>query len=167
MPAFEKRTSCGHQRTKLSHFNNHLHFLQSNLFRTVLLKQCCNFSVPHLNCFFQWCPSIELFVNINLFSCLIVSFPHTWFFKTSQVSFYFQHQQQQNLLSLHDVGQIFIQVKEGGGHSVHPGHITFDEFLYVFALLSLAMTRAVALKYGKIVDARHCPCCSTVFDDWH
>jgi hypothetical protein len=49
---------------------------------------------------------------------------------------------------------------------VHPGHITFDEFLYVFALLSLAMTRAVAFKYGKSVDARHCPC-STVFDDWH
>ena len=82
------------------------------------------------------------------------------------MSFYFQHQQQQNLLSLHDVGQIFIQVKEGGGHSVHPGHITFDEFLYVFALLSLAMTRAVAFKYGKSVDARHCHC-SIVFDDWH
>ena len=46
-------------------------------------------------------------------------------------SFYFQHQQQHNILSVHDVGQIFIQVKEGGGHSIHPGHITFDEFLYV------------------------------------
>ena len=69
MPAFERRTSCGHQRSQLSHFNNHLHFLQLNLFRTVLLKQCCNFSVPFLNCFFQWCPSIELFVNINLLVC--------------------------------------------------------------------------------------------------
>lgn len=45
------------------------------------------------------------------------------------------------------MGQIFIQVKEGGGHGIHPGHITFDEFMYVFALLALAMTRAVANKY--------------------
>ena len=67
--------------------------------------------------------------------------------KHSIVSFYFQHQQQQNILSIHDVGQIFIQVKEGGGHGIHPGHITFDEFMYVFALLALAMTRAVANKY--------------------
>ncbi len=72
------------------------------------------------------------------------------------VSFYFQHQQQQNLLSLHDVGQVFIQVKEGGGHSVHPGHITFDEFLYAFALLSLAMSRSVSEKYGlHIQDVVH------------
>ena len=28
------------------------------------------------------------------------------------------------------------------------GHITFDEFLYVFALLALAMTTSISIKYG-------------------
>ena len=28
------------------------------------------------------------------------------------------------------------------------GHITFDEFLYVFALLALAMTTSISHKYG-------------------
>ena len=40
-----------HQSSQLSHFNNHLH-LQLDLFRTVLLKQCCNFVVTLFNCFF-------------------------------------------------------------------------------------------------------------------
>ena len=77
---------------------------------------------------------------------------YTDFLYLCEVSFYFQHQQQQNILSLHDVGQIFIQVKEGGGHGLHSGHITFDEFMYTFALMALAMTRAVSLKFGVSMD---------------
>jgi hypothetical protein len=62
-------------------------------------------------------------------------------------SFYFQHQQQQNMLSLYHLGQVFVCVKEGGGHGLHPGHITFDEFLLAFCLLALSMSFSVARKY--------------------
>ncbi len=68
------------------------------------------------------------------------------------VSFYFGHQQQQNILSVHDLGQVFVCVKEGGGHGLHPGHITFDEFLFAFCLLSLSMATSVARKYGVPPD---------------
>eukprot|EP00946_MAST-07B_sp_MAST-7B-sp1_P001897 g1897.t1 len=62
-------------------------------------------------------------------------------------SFYFQHQQQQNILSLYHLGQVFVSVKQGGGHGLHPGHITFDEFMLAFCLLALSMSISVARKY--------------------
>ena len=40
--------------------------LQLDLFRSVLFEQCCNFGVTSFDSYFQWCPSFELFVNINL-----------------------------------------------------------------------------------------------------
>ena len=43
--------------------------LQLDLFRSVLFEQCCNFGVTSFDSYFQWCPSFELFVNINLLVC--------------------------------------------------------------------------------------------------
>ena len=48
------------------------------------------------------------------------------------VSFYFQHQQQQNVLSIYDCGQIFIQVKEGGGSSLHSGQLLLMNFTIIY-----------------------------------
>mgnify|MGYP000917570173 CR=1 FL=1 len=56
---------------------------------------------------------------------------YTDFLYLCDVAFYFQHQQQQNILSIHACGQIFIQVKEGGGSDLHSG---LKFFFFVFIL---------------------------------
>lgn len=70
------------------------------------------------------------------------------YLRLCSLSFYFQHQQQQNVLSVYHLGQIFVSVKEGGGHGLHLGHITFDEFLFAFCLLALSMSYSFARKHG-------------------